>query len=41
MNVGIGTEAKQFLFREYITWIFGTVYELKWLAGRCMELRDG
>ncbi len=26
MNIGIGTEATQFLFREYINWIFGTVY---------------
>jgi hypothetical protein len=25
MNVGIGTEAMQFLFREYINWILGTV----------------
>ncbi len=25
MNVGIGTEATQFLFREYINLIFGTV----------------
>jgi hypothetical protein len=34
MNVGIGTEAAQFFFRENITKIFGTMYELKWLAGR-------
>ncbi len=27
MNVGIGTEAEQFLFREYINWIFDTVKE--------------
>ncbi len=26
MNVGIGTEAVQLLFREYINWIFGTVH---------------
>jgi hypothetical protein len=25
MNVEIVTEATQFLFREYINWIFGTV----------------
>ncbi len=26
MNVGIGTEATQFLFWEYINWISGTLY---------------
>ncbi len=26
MNVGIGTEAAQSLFQEYLNWIFGTVY---------------
>jgi hypothetical protein len=26
MNVGIGTEAAQFLFQEYTNSIFGTVY---------------
>jgi hypothetical protein len=25
MNVGIGIKAAQFLFREHINWIFGTV----------------
>jgi hypothetical protein len=28
MNVGTGTETAQFLFWEYINWIFGTVYFL-------------
>ncbi len=28
MNVGIGTEAMQFLFCEYINWIFGTMYSM-------------
>ncbi len=26
MNVGIGTEDAQFIFWEYINWIFGTLY---------------
>ncbi len=26
MNVGIETQAAQFLFREHINWIFGTVW---------------
>jgi hypothetical protein len=40
MNVGIGTEAAQFLLGENISWIFGTVYrdisQAKWLASKSM-----
>ncbi len=40
MNVGIGIETEQFLFWEYISWIFGTVYrdisQPKWLTSQSL-----